>query len=195
LFAARTETSFDSILLSSWVSAAPLPRPLCRYESIILFADDIFLLTLLRNVVAYVCRPYEKRIGVMFVHFSVVLSEAKDLIAACHGHEILRFAQDDNSAHLPPTTSVSGTKVFPRGLRRPAIAISLAEIAGIAKSVGLPTAQNSRGRPAVANVSATNVFSPNSFKDLAFLAQSSSGAAPGVIGLSHLRNRTVTCGS
>jgi len=25
----------------------------------------------------------------------VVLSEAKDLIAACHGHEILRYAQDD----------------------------------------------------------------------------------------------------
>jgi hypothetical protein len=27
--------------------------------------------------------------------FSVILSEAKDLIAACHGHDILRFAQDD----------------------------------------------------------------------------------------------------
>jgi len=27
--------------------------------------------------------------------FPVVLSVAKDLIAACHGHEILRFAQDD----------------------------------------------------------------------------------------------------
>jgi hypothetical protein len=25
----------------------------------------------------------------------VILSAAKDLIAACHGHEILRFAQDD----------------------------------------------------------------------------------------------------
>jgi len=25
----------------------------------------------------------------------IILSEAKDLIAACHGHEILRFAQDD----------------------------------------------------------------------------------------------------
>jgi len=30
-----------------------------------------------------------------FVQFSVVLSVAKDLIAACHGHEILRCAQDD----------------------------------------------------------------------------------------------------
>ena len=28
----------------------------------------------------------------------VVLSEAKDLIAACNGHEILRFAQDDMKA-------------------------------------------------------------------------------------------------
>ena len=27
--------------------------------------------------------------------FRVVLSEAKDLIAACNRHEILRFAQDD----------------------------------------------------------------------------------------------------
>jgi len=26
---------------------------------------------------------------------AVILSEAKDLIAACHGHEILGFAQDD----------------------------------------------------------------------------------------------------
>jgi hypothetical protein len=29
------------------------------------------------------------------VRFSVVLSEAKDLIADCNRHEILRFAQDD----------------------------------------------------------------------------------------------------
>ena len=29
-------------------------------------------------------------------NISVVLSAAKDLIAACHGHEILRYAQDDN---------------------------------------------------------------------------------------------------
>jgi hypothetical protein len=26
----------------------------------------------------------------------VILSEAKDLIAACQGHETFRFAQDDN---------------------------------------------------------------------------------------------------
>ena len=34
---------------------------------------------------------------------------------------------------LQPTTSVSATKVFPGGLRPPAIAKSLAEIAGIAE--------------------------------------------------------------
>jgi hypothetical protein len=47
--------------------------------------------------------------------------------------------------------------------RRPGlgIAISLAEIAGIAKSAGWPTAaRNHSGRPAVTNVSATNVLSP-----------------------------------
>jgi len=27
--------------------------------------------------------------------FIVILSAEKNLIAACHGHEILRFAQDD----------------------------------------------------------------------------------------------------
>src|SRR5258707_8548746 len=31
-------------------------------------------------------------------HIAVVLSAAKDLIAACHGHEILRCAQDDISS-------------------------------------------------------------------------------------------------
>ena len=36
--------------------------------------------------------------------------------------------------HLQPTTSVSGTKVFPGGLPPPAIAKSLAEIAEIAWS-------------------------------------------------------------
>jgi hypothetical protein len=36
-------------------------------------------------------------------------------------------------AHLQATTSVSGTKVFPGGLRPPAIAKALAEIAGIAE--------------------------------------------------------------
>src|SRR5437899_12823509 len=46
------------------------------------------------------------RDGMTFVQFSVVLSVAKacpersrrDLIAACHGHEILRCAQDDIGA-------------------------------------------------------------------------------------------------
>ena len=33
-----------------------LPRPLCRYASIILLADDAWLLTVLSNVVAYACR-------------------------------------------------------------------------------------------------------------------------------------------
>src|SRR5712691_1975343 len=33
-----------------------LPRPLCRYASIILVADDAWLLTELSNVVAYPCR-------------------------------------------------------------------------------------------------------------------------------------------
>jgi hypothetical protein len=31
---------------------------------------------------------------------AVTLSEAKDLIAACHGHEILLFAQDDSSLEV-----------------------------------------------------------------------------------------------
>ena len=35
----------------------------------------------------------------MIIHSPVVLSEAKDLTAACHGHEILRFAQDDNGGY------------------------------------------------------------------------------------------------
>jgi hypothetical protein len=35
------------------------------------------------------------------MRFSVVLSVAKDLIAACHGHEILRFAQDDSGPGGP----------------------------------------------------------------------------------------------
>jgi hypothetical protein len=38
---------------------------------------------------------------------SVVLSAAKDLIAACHGHEILRFAQDDNRFSLRATSRVA----------------------------------------------------------------------------------------
>jgi hypothetical protein len=48
----------------------------------------------------------------MVIHFSVVLSAAKDLSAACNRHEILRFAQDDNSAHSQPATNVSATNVF-----------------------------------------------------------------------------------
>ena len=36
----------------------------------------------------------------MDIFFPVILSAAKDLIAACHRHEILRFAQDDN--RIPP---------------------------------------------------------------------------------------------
>jgi hypothetical protein len=66
-----------------------------------------------------------------------------------------------------------------------------AEIAG----VGLLAIHNRGYRRAVANVSPTNVFSLNPFKDLASPARSSSGRTPGVIALSYLRNRTVTCGS
>ena len=60
---------------------------------------------------------------------SVVLSEAKDLIAACKRHEILRFAQDDrvdleacapqdyfhssiSGPDLPCTGSISGSGTF-----------------------------------------------------------------------------------
>ena len=35
--------------------------------------------------------------------FSVILSVAKDLIAGCHGHEILRYAQDDRLGRLAVT--------------------------------------------------------------------------------------------
>ena len=48
----------------------------------------------------------------MFIHFSVILSAAKDLIAACNRHEILRCAQDDNSAHPQPATNVAAINVF-----------------------------------------------------------------------------------
>jgi hypothetical protein len=71
-------------------------------------------LTFLSNVVAYPCRHSRKRIGIMGIFFSVILSAAKDLIAACHGHEILRCAQDDNSAHPLPATRVSATRVSRR---------------------------------------------------------------------------------
>src|SRR5580700_4554734 len=50
------------------------------------------------------------------MRFSVVLSEAKDLIAACHGHEILRFAQDDCGTSAAPASGRTGTW---RGGRRP----------------------------------------------------------------------------
>jgi len=49
------------------------------------------------------------------------------------GRPTLYKAENDFFAHLQPTTSVSATKVFPGGLRPPAIAKSLAEIAGIAE--------------------------------------------------------------
>jgi hypothetical protein len=55
----------------------------------------------------------------MSILFSVVLSVAKDLIAARYRHEILRFAQDDGGAHARPATRFS----------RWPISISLAEIA------------------------------------------------------------------
>jgi hypothetical protein len=50
----------------------------------------------------------------MGIFFSVILSEAKDLMPVASGDEILRFAQDDNGRHLQPTTKVSATKVLPR---------------------------------------------------------------------------------
>src|SRR5712691_2278212 len=101
-----------------------LPRPLCRYASIILLADDTWLLTELSNVVAYPCRH----------------SRAEDR----HHEPAQAFF-----AHLQPTTSVSATKVFPRGLRPPAIAKALAEIAGIAEiaSAGNSVSPSSAQRP------------------------------------------------
>jgi hypothetical protein len=79
---------------------------------------------------------HDQRIGDICIFFSVILSEAKacpersrrDLIAACHGHEILRFAQDDNGKHPEPATSISATKVSSR-LPATMIGVSLAEIA------------------------------------------------------------------
>jgi hypothetical protein len=53
----------------------------------------------------------EQRIGVMGIFFSVILSEAKDLMPVASGDEILRFAQDDNGKHPRPATRVSATKV------------------------------------------------------------------------------------
>jgi site-specific recombinase XerC len=72
----------------------------------------------------------------MCIFFSVILSEAKDLIAACHWHEILRFAQDDNGKHPEPATSISAIKVSSR-LPPTLIGVSLAEIAEIPTRDGL----------------------------------------------------------
>src|SRR6195256_3923898 len=58
----RSHVSPAGILLSLRETMTPpmvfsaLPRPLCRYESIILLAADTCLLTELSNVVAYPCR-------------------------------------------------------------------------------------------------------------------------------------------
>src|SRR5882757_9082113 len=63
----RSHVSPASILLSLRETMTPpmvfnaLPRPLCRYESIILLAADTCLLTELSNVVAYPCRHSLKR--------------------------------------------------------------------------------------------------------------------------------------
>jgi hypothetical protein len=72
---------------------------------------------------------HDQRIGDMCIFLSVILSDAKDINAACHWHEILRFAQDDNG-NPRPVTSVSATKV---SLWLPAtlIGVSLVEIAEI----------------------------------------------------------------
>src|ERR1700716_1770575 len=43
-------------IYGAWPTLCALPCPLCRYESIILLADDACLLTELSNVVAYACR-------------------------------------------------------------------------------------------------------------------------------------------
>jgi hypothetical protein len=60
----------------------------------IVHAHDVSFFTLSQSQ----SHPYSRSILMSSVPFfySVVLSEAKDLIAACHGHEILRCAQDDN---------------------------------------------------------------------------------------------------
>jgi hypothetical protein len=84
---------------------------------------------------------HEQRIGIMFIHFSVVPSVAEGtsspLAIGMRSFASLQggvySARDDNSAHLQPTTSVSDTKVLPGGLRPPAIAKAVAEIAGIAE--------------------------------------------------------------
>ena len=57
---------------------------------------------------------HEQRIGVMGILFSVVLSVAKDLIAARYRHEILRYAQDDGV----------NAATFDRNARSPAMGFS-----------------------------------------------------------------------
>jgi hypothetical protein len=74
--------------------------------------------------------PNEQRIGVMGIFFSVILSEAKDLMPVASGDEILRFAQDDNGNPPRPATRVSATKVS-LWLPVTPIGVSLAEIAEI----------------------------------------------------------------
>jgi hypothetical protein len=44
----------------------------------------------------------ERSLSMKSVMLPVVLSVAKDLIAACHRHKILRFAQDDGGASSQP---------------------------------------------------------------------------------------------
>jgi hypothetical protein len=96
------------------VHAASPPGPYAVRKNYLSSTVKRIRLTFLSNVVAYPCRHSRKRIGTMGIFFSVILSAAKDLIAACHGHEILRCAQDDNSAHPRPATKVSATRVSRR---------------------------------------------------------------------------------
>src|SRR5258708_30777140 len=75
------------------------------------------------------------------------------------------------------------------------LAIHLRKLRELQESAGCRLTRNSGCRRAVTNVSATKVIFVRFFKTLACPAQSSSGAAPGVIALSHHRNKTVTRGS
>jgi hypothetical protein len=89
----------------------------------------------------------------------------------------------------------AGWRSHPQGAAPPAIGKTLAEIAEIG-GMGRPAAVPNRGyRSAVTNVPVSSVFSSNVFNGLASPRRSSSGPEPGVIALSHLRNRTVTCAS
>src|ERR1700722_13015128 len=97
----------------------------------------------------------------MLIHFSVILSEAKDLIAACNRHEILRCAQDDNDGAPHPATNVSATSVF----RRPKAAAEIALIPRTGSVLGRRLREPRIGgmifsghpRPAT-NVPVTSVF-------------------------------------